>query len=134
MAVAVECRLPDRSASHIGNEQVIPVLVESEAGDHKRPRTLSVGRITRYWCHGYRPLRQQPDVTPYTADSVDEIDLIRHRLDAKNLFTPLIRIHCVFTHTTPRCNLPNSSTTRRSVRSSEVSFLIKGDGLGSRNA
>ena len=55
MAVVVECRLPDRSSRHIGNEQFISVLVEGEAGGHERLGTQSVGGITRRWCHGYRP-------------------------------------------------------------------------------
>src|SRR5262245_58191723 len=121
MAAAVECRLPNRSARLIGNEQSISILVKGEAVGHYRLGTLSVGRITPRLCYGYRSSRQRTDITPHAADSVDEIDVIRHRLDTKNLFTPLIRMHCVFTHTTPRCNLPNSSLTRRSVTNPEVS-------------
>src|SRR5262249_25752772 len=104
MAVAVECRLPNCSSRLIGNEQFVSVLVEGEAVGHYRLRTVSVGGNTRRWGHGYCTIRQCTDITPHTADSVDEIDPIRERLDPKYFLTSLIGIHCVFTHTTPICN------------------------------
>src|SRR5215510_8409278 len=135
MAVAVECRLPNCSSRLIGNEQFVSVLVEGEAVRHYRLRTVSVGGITRRWCHGYRTIGQRTDITPYTANSISiEINCVCHRLDTKYFFTAPIGIHCVFTHTTPRCNLPNSSLSRYSVTNSEVSLLVEGDPVGSRNA
>ena len=64
----VACQIAPRAV--IGNEQFISVLVEGEAIGHPRRRLLSIGGITRRWRHGYRTLRQQPDITPYTADSI----------------------------------------------------------------
>ena len=133
MAVAVKCCLPNRSSRRIGNEQCISVLVEGQACGHEPPRIQSVSGITRRWCHCYRPLRQQADITPYTADSISiEINCVRHRLDTEYLFTPLIRIGCVFTHTTPGAIFQTLSLTRQSAISPEVSFLIEGDAVASR--
>ena len=75
------------------------------------------------------PVRQRPDVTPYTANSISiEIDLIRHRLDAKNLFTlTLIRIHAS-SHTASRCNFPNPSLTRHPSLVQRFPFLSKAMG------
>jgi hypothetical protein len=77
-------------------------------------------------------LRQPTHVTSYTADSVDEIDLIRQRLDAKNLFAVNRRRGSTVGFRSSY--FPNSSLSRHSVTNPEVSFLIKGDAVGSRNA
>src|ERR1700752_4574087 len=132
MAVAVKCRLPDCSPRLIGNEHFNSVLVEGEAGGHERKRTQSVSGKTRRWCNGYCPYRQQTDITPYTADTVDQIDLIRERLDAKNLFTINRWSGC--TVGSRSSYFPNSSPRRHSVISPEVSVLIEGDAVGPRNA
>src|SRR5262245_58616102 len=135
MAVAVECRLPNCSSRLIGNEQFVSVLVEGEAVGHYRLRTVSVGGNTRRWGHGYCTIRQCTDITPYTANSISiEINCVCHRLHTKYFLAALIGIHCVFTHPTPRSNLPTSSLSRHSVTNREVSLLIEGDPVGSRNA
>src|SRR5262245_21273076 len=124
--------MPNRSARQIGNEQIISVLVEGQGGSHQRRRLQSIGGITRQWRHGYRTLRQQPDVTPYTADSVDEIDFVRHRLDTKYFFTVNRWRGC--TVGSRSSYFPNPSLTGQSVTSPEVSLLIEGDADRSRNA
>ena len=103
-----------------------PSLSKARPVGHNRRRGLSVGGITRYWCHGYRTLRQRTDVTSDTANSISiEIDLIRHRLDAKNLFTVNRWRGC--TVGSRSSYFPNSSLTRHSVTNPEVSLLIEGD-------
>ncbi len=126
----VACQIAPRAVSAMNSlspslSKAIPLATKAT-----EPKVLAalrdVGVTVIVPCGSTRTSRPTPP-TP-----LDEIDLIRHRLDTKNLFA--VNRRRGSTVGSRSSYFPNSSLSRHSVTHPEVSFLIESDAVGSRNA